>query len=167
MNEVISEPKDDLSPYAPRIITMEIKPDKIRDVIGSGGKVINKIIDETGVKIDITDDGKVFISSPDSISAERAKEIIGNITKEYAVGEVYLGKVSRIAKFGAFVELPGGKEGMVHISKLAHERVNEVEDVVKIGDEVTVKVMEVDQQGRINLSRKATLPRPKTNHDDK
>ncbi|WP_303863312.1 polyribonucleotide nucleotidyltransferase [Alkalibaculum bacchi] len=167
MNAVISEPKDDLSPYAPRIITMEIKPDKIRDVIGSGGKVINKIIDETGVKIDITDDGKVFISSPDSTSAERAKEIIGNITKEYVVGEVYLGKVSRIAKFGAFVELPGGKEGMVHISKLAHERVNEVEDVVKIGDEVTVKVMEVDQQGRINLSRKATLPRPKTNHDDK
>lgn len=167
MNEVISEPKNDLSPYAPKIITMEIKPDKIRDVIGAGGKVINKIIDETGVKIDITDDGKVFISSPDSASAERAKEIIGNITKEYAVGEVYLGKVSRIAKFGAFVELPGGKDGMVHISKLSHERVNEVEDVVKVGDEITVKVMEVDQQGRINLSRKATLPKPKTNNDDK
>ena len=167
MNEAISKPNDDLSPYAPRIITMEINPNKIRDVIGSGGKVINKIIDETGVKIDITDDGKIFISSPDTPSAERAKEIIRNITRVFEIGEVVLGKVVRITKFGAFVELPGGKDGMVHISKLSHERVKEVEDVVKIGDEVTVKIIEIDQQGRINLSRKATLPKPTTNNESK
>ncbi len=159
MNEVISEPKAELKPFAPRIITLQIHPDKIREVIGAGGKVINKIIDDTGVKIDISDDGKVFIASPDLPAAEKAKGIIEAIVKDIEVGEVFLGKVTRIMNFGAFVEIPGGREGMVHISKLAHERVNKVEDVVNIGDEITVKVVEIDKQGRINLSRKATLPR--------
>lgn len=166
MNDLISAPREELSKYAPRIISMEINPDKIRDVIGAGGKVINKIIDETGVKIDITDDGKVFIASADSEAAQKAKKIIEDITRDYEVGQVFLGKVVRIMNFGAFVELPGGKDGMVHISKLSHERVNKVEDVVKIGDEVTVKIIEIDAQGRINLSRKATLPRP-NNGDSK
>ncbi len=159
MNDEIAESRKDLSPYAPRIIIFQIKPDKIRDVIGSGGKVINKIIDDTGVKIDIEDDGRIFIASVDTESGNRAKEIIENIVREVEVGEVLTGKVVRIMNFGAFVSLPGGKDGLVHISKLAHERVNAVEDVVKIGDEVTVKVMEIDGQGRINLSRKAVLPK--------
>ncbi|UYO64592.1 polyribonucleotide nucleotidyltransferase [Acetobacterium wieringae] len=159
MNDEITESRKDLSPYAPRIIIFQIKPDKIRDVIGSGGKVINKIIDDTGVKIDIEDDGRIFIASVDTESGNRAKEIIENIVREVEVGEVLTGKVVRIMNFGAFVSLPGGKDGLVHISKLAHERVNAVEDVVKIGDEVTVKVMEIDGQGRINLSRKAVLPK--------
>ncbi|MEO1816455.1 MAG: polyribonucleotide nucleotidyltransferase [Acetobacterium sp.] len=159
MNAEIAESRKDLSPYAPRIIIFQIKPDKIRDVIGSGGKVINKIIDDTGVKIDIEDDGRIFIASVDTESGNRAKEIIENIVREVEVGEVLTGKVVRIMNFGAFVSLPGGKDGLVHISKLANERVNAVEDVVKIGDEVTVKVMEIDAQGRINLSRKAMLPK--------
>lgn len=165
MNAILSQPREDLSPYAPRIISMDIKPDKIRDVIGPGGKIINKIIDETGVKIDITDEGKVFIASPDLIGAKKAKKMIEDITKDLEVGQVFLGKVARIMKFGAFVELPGGKDGMVHISKLTHERVNKVEDVVNIGDEVTVKIIEIDNQGRINLSRKATLPMPQKKND--
>lgn len=159
MNEAIAEPRKELSPNAPQIIIMQIDPEKIRDVIGSGGKVINKIIDETGVKIDIEDDGKVFIASTDSASGAKAREIIQNIVRVVEVGEVLTGKVVRIMNFGAFVSLPGGKDGLIHISKLAHERVNNVEDVVKIGDEVTVKVMEIDGQGRINLSRKAVLPK--------
>jgi polyribonucleotide nucleotidyltransferase len=163
MNEVIAQPREELSPYAPRIITLMIHPDKIREVIGSGGKVINKIIADTGVKIDIDDDGRVFIASPDLAAAEKAKAIIQGIVKEIEIGEVITGKVTRIMNFGAFVEIGGGKEGMVHISKLAHERVDKVEDVVAVGDVVTVKVMEIDKQGRINLSRKATLPRP-ANH---
>ncbi|MDO4288119.1 MAG: polyribonucleotide nucleotidyltransferase [Eubacterium sp.] len=159
MNEEISEPRPDLSPYAPRIMTMTINPDKIRDVIGSGGKVINKIIEDTGVKIDIEDDGTIYIASEDSEAANKAKAIIEDIVREVEVGEVYTGKVVRIMNFGAFVSLPGGKDGLIHISKLAHERVKTVEDVVKIGDEVTVKVVEIDDQGRINLSRKACLPK--------
>jgi len=159
MNKEISAPRADLSPYAPRIIILQIKPEKIRDVIGSGGKVINKIIDETGVKIDIQDDGRVFIASVDTASGNRAKEIIENIVREIEVGEVFTGKVVRIMNFGAFVSIPGDKDGLIHISKLANERVNAVEDVVNIGDEVLVKVMEIDGQGRINLSRKAMLPK--------
>jgi polyribonucleotide nucleotidyltransferase len=159
MNEEISEPRKELSANAPQIIILQIDPDKIRDVIGSGGKVINKIIDETGVKIDIEDDGRVFIASTDSASGAKAKGIIENIVRVVEVGEVLTGKVVRIMNFGAFVSLPGGKDGLIHISKLANERVNNVEDVVKIGDEVTVKVMEIDGQGRINLSRKAVLPK--------
>jgi len=158
MLEVIKEPRKSLSKYAPKIVTMQINPEKIRDVIGAGGKIINKIIDETGVKIDIEQDGRVYIASADEEANERARQIIENIVKEVVVGESYLGTVKRIEKFGAFVEILPGKEGLVHISQLANERVAKVEDVVKIGDKITVKVTEIDSQGRINLSRKATLP---------
>ncbi|WNQ13779.1 polyribonucleotide nucleotidyltransferase [Paenibacillus aurantius] len=153
----ISEPKKELSPYAPKITIMQIHPDKIRDVIGAGGKIINKIIEETGVKIDIEQDGKVYIASSNQAMNDRAKEIIEGIVREVVVGEVYLGTVKRVEKFGAFVEVLPGKEGLVHISQLSTERVAKVEDVVKIGDKITVKVTEIDQQGRVNLSRKATL----------
>jgi polyribonucleotide nucleotidyltransferase len=153
MLDVISEPREELSPYAPRMLTLKIHPDKIRTVIGSGGKTINKIIDETGVKIDIDDVGMVFISSPDLANAEKAKGIIEDIVSEPEMGKTYNGKVTRIMKFGAFVEFMNGKEGMVHISKLAKERVNKVEDVVNIGDSVIVKVIEIDDQGRVNLIR--------------
>ncbi|HCS75760.1 MAG TPA: polyribonucleotide nucleotidyltransferase [Clostridiales bacterium] len=160
MLEVIDKPRENLSPYAPKIINFNIHPDKIRDVIGAGGKVINKIIAETGVKIDIEDDGRVFISSPNQEAAEKALKIIIGITKDVEAGEVYTGKVVRIMNFGAFVEILPGKEGLVHISKLAHHRVEKVEDVVKVGDEIEVKVTEIDSQGRINLSHKDTLPPP-------
>ena len=136
---------------------MNINPDKIRDVIGPSGKQINKIIEETGVKIDIEQDGTVFISSTDEEMNQKAKQIIEDIVREVVVGQIYLGKVKRIEKFGAFVEIFHGKDGLVHISELAEERVGKVEDVVKIGDEMLVKVMEIDKQGRVNLSRKAVL----------
>jgi polyribonucleotide nucleotidyltransferase len=168
MMQVISEPREELSPYAPKIIQTYIHPDKIRDVIGPGGKVINKIIADTGVKIDIEDDGHVYISSPNQEAAEKALGIIEGITKEIEAGDVYTGKVVRIMNFGAFVEVLPGKEGLVHISKLAHNRVDKVEDVVKVGDEITVKVTEIDSQGRINLSHKDTIPPPEnknTNQD--
>ncbi|MDU6770655.1 MAG: polyribonucleotide nucleotidyltransferase, partial [Veillonella sp.] len=157
MLDTIAEPRKQMSQYAPRIITMKIDPDKIRDVIGSGGKVIRSIIDETGAKIDIEDDGTVFIASVDQEGAAKAQQIIENLTKEVEVGEVYLGKVTRLMAFGAFVEVLPGKEGLVHISKLAKERVENVEDVVNVGDEIMVKVIEIDKQGRINLSRKDCL----------
>lgn len=162
MLEVIPEPRKELSTYAPKIVTTTIDPDKIRDVIGPGGKTINRIIDETGVKIDIQDDGRVYVYSPNIDDANKALNIIENITKEVEAGEIYTGKVVRTANFGAFVEIFPGKEGLVHISKLAHERVNKVEDVVQIGDEITVKVTDIDEHGRINLSRKDTLPPPAT-----
>lgn len=160
MLECISEPRKELSPYAPKIISTTIDPEKIRDVIGPGGKVINAIIAETGVKIEIEDDGHVFVYSPNQEDAQKAIEMIENIAKEVEVGEVYQGKVMRIANFGAFVELLPGKEGLVHISKLSHDHVSRVEDVVKVGDEITVKVTDIDEQGRINLSRKDVLPPP-------
>ncbi|GIP33119.1 polyribonucleotide nucleotidyltransferase [Paenibacillus sp. J2TS4] len=153
----IKEPKKELSPYAPKIITLHINPDKIRDVIGAGGKIINKIIDETGVKIDIEQDGTVYIASSDATMNEKAREIIEGIVREVVVGETYLGTVKRVEKFGAFVEVLPNKEGLVHISQLSNERVAKVEDVVSVGDSITVKVTEIDAQGRINLSRKATL----------
>jgi polyribonucleotide nucleotidyltransferase len=157
MEETISKPRPDLSPYAPRIHTLHINPDKIRDIIGPGGKIINRIIDETGVKIDIEDDGRVAIVSNDGEGSKRAIQMIMDIIKEVEAGEIYTGKVTKIMNFGAFVEIFNGKEGLVHISQLAKERVNKVEDVVKVGDEITVKVMEIDGQGRINLSRKVLL----------
>ncbi|WP_049754254.1 polyribonucleotide nucleotidyltransferase [Heliomicrobium modesticaldum] len=157
MLAVIDKPAAEMSPYAPRIITMSIDPDKIREVIGPGGKVINKIIAETGVKIDIEDDGRIFIAATDTEAANKAVRIIESITADVEVGKVYTGKVTRIMNFGAFVEVLPGKEGLIHISQLAEERVAKVEDVVKIGDEVTVKVVEIDKQGRINLSRKEVL----------
>ena len=157
MLEVLAEPRKQLSPYAPKIITLKIDPEKIRDVIGTGGKVINKIIDDTGVKIDIEQDGRVFIYSADEAANEKARQIIEGIVKDVVVGEVYVGTVRRIEKFGAFVEILPNKEGLVHISQLSTERVAKTEDVVKIGDKITVKVTEIDQMGRINLSRKAVL----------
>ena len=159
MLQVISEPRKELSPYAPKIIRTLVDPDKIREIIGPGGRTINRIINETGVKIDIEDDGRVFIAAPDMESGERALKIIEALTKDVEVGEFYIGKVLRITNFGAFVEIAPGKEGMIHISKLAHKRVEKVEDVLQIGDEVLVKVIEIDKQGRINLSRKDALPK--------
>ncbi|WP_042223729.1 polyribonucleotide nucleotidyltransferase [Oceanobacillus manasiensis] len=161
MLATIKEPKEELSEYAPKILTMSINPDKIRDVIGPSGKQINQIIDETGVKIDIEQDGSVFISSTDAKMNYKAKKIIEDLVREVEVGQMYLGTVKRIEKFGAFVELFKGKDGLVHISELAEERTNKVEDVVSIGDEIMVKVKEVDNQGRVNLSRKAVLKEEK------
>ncbi|MGL4108001.1 polyribonucleotide nucleotidyltransferase [Clostridium sp. LP20] len=158
MNECISAPREEVSNFAPKTSTMQIDPEKIRDVIGAGGKVINKIIADTGVKIDIKEDGTVFVSSPDHNGVNQALKIIEGLTKVVQAGEVYLGKVTKIAAFGAFVEILPNKEGLVHISKLAKERVNKVEDVVSVGDEILVKVTEIDNQGRINLSRKDALP---------
>lgn len=155
----IAEPRKELSPYAPKIEMISIHPDKIKVVIGRGGETINSIIDETGVKIDIDQEGHVSIASTDAAMIQRAKEIIEDLTREIEVGQVYEGTVRRIEKFGAFVEIAKGKDGLVHISELAHERVGKVEDVLALGDKVTVKVIEIDGQGRINLSRKALLPK--------
>ncbi len=155
--KAIAEPRATLSPYAPKVAVMYIDPEKIRDVIGSGGKVIQKIVADTGAKIDIEDDGRVLIFAENQESGEMAQKIIEGIVKEPEVGEVYTGPVTGIIPIGAFVEILPGKQGMIHISKLAKERVEKVEDVVKIGDTVTVKVVEIDRQGRINLSRKAML----------
>lgn len=157
MEATISEPKAELSPYAPKIVTIRIHPDKIRDVIGPSGRVINKIIEETGVKIDIEQDGRIYIASPNQEMNLRAKQIIEDLVREVEVGQVYLGTVKRIEKYGAFVEIFSGKEGLVHISQLDLNRVNKVQDVVNVGDSIRVKVMEIDEQGRINLSRKAVL----------
>ncbi|MFC0271347.1 polyribonucleotide nucleotidyltransferase [Metabacillus herbersteinensis] len=161
MLATLSEPKTELSQYAPKILTMSINPDKIRDVIGPSGKQINKIIEETGVKIDIEQDGTVFISSIHSDMNQKAKKIIEDLVREVQVGQLYLGKVKRIEKFGAFVEVFSGKDGLVHISELAEERVGKVEDVLSLGDEILVKVTEIDKQGRVNLSRKAVLKEQK------
>ena len=157
LTSTIAAPREELSQYAPKIEMIQIEPAKIKDVIGKGGDTINGIIDETGVKIDIDQDGKVSIASADAEMIKKAIKIIKDLTKEVKVGEVYLGKVVRIEKFGAFVNLIKGKDGLVHISQLANDRVNKVEDVVKLGDEILVKVTEIDKQGRVNLSRKAML----------
>ncbi|SFT36230.1 polyribonucleotide nucleotidyltransferase [Selenomonas sp. GACV-9] len=157
MLECIAEPAADLSPYAPRVETIKIKVDKIRDVIGTGGKVVKKIIDETGVEIDIHEDGNIFISSVDAEGMKKAKQMIEDIVREVEVGEVYTGKVTRLMKFGAFVEVLPGKEGLCHISQLSSRRVEKVEDVVQIGDQLQVKVIEIDDKGRVNLSHKACL----------
>ncbi len=157
LTSTIAAPREELSQYAPKIEMIQIEPAKIKDVIGKGGDTINGIIDETGVKIDIDQDGKVSIASADAEMIKKAIKIIEDLTKEVKVGEVYLGKVVRIEKFGAFVNLIKGKDGLVHISQLANDRVNKVEDVVKLGDEILVKVTEIDKQGRVNLSRKAML----------
>lgn len=157
MLSTIPASRGELSRYAPKILTMTINPDKIRDVIGPSGKQINKIIEDTGVKIDIEQDGTIFISSTEEDMNQKAKKIIEDLVREVEVGQLYLGKVKRIEKFGAFLEIFSGKDGLVHISELALERVGKVEDVVKIGDELLVKVTEIDKQGRVNLSRKAVL----------
>jgi len=157
LKETIATHRAELSPFAPRMIVLTINPEKIKDVIGPGGKIINKIIAETGVKIDIENDGRVFIASPDGEGAERARKMVEALTKDVQVGESYMGTVTRLMNFGAFVAVLPGKEGLVHISQLAPGRVEKVEDVVKVGDQIMVKVVEIDSQGRINLSRKAVL----------
>jgi polyribonucleotide nucleotidyltransferase len=157
LKETLAAPRTEMSAYAPRMIVLTISPDKIKDVIGPGGKVINKIIADTGVKMDIENDGRVYISAPDGVAAEKAKGMVEALTKSVQVGETYLGTVTRLMNFGAFVAILPGKEGLVHISQLAPQRVERVEDVVKIGDQIMVKVVEIDSQGRINLSRKAVL----------
>lgn len=161
MAECIDKPAEHLSPYAPKIITLTIPVDRIRDVIGSRGKIINKIISETGVKMDVEEDGHVYIATPDEEAAQRAKKWVEELTHEVQVGETYLGKVTRLMKFGVFVEILPGKEGMVHVSQLATRRVEKPEDVVHEGDEIMVKVTEIDDKGRINLSRKALLQEKK------
>jgi polyribonucleotide nucleotidyltransferase len=157
MLSTIEDPRQNLSRYAPKILTMTINPDKIRDVIGPSGKQINKIIEETGVKIDIEQDGTIFISSTEEEMNHNAKKIIEDLVREVEKGQTYLGKVKRIEKFGAFVELFPGKDGLVHISEIAEERIGKVEDVLAIGDEILVRVIEIDKQGRVNLSRKVIL----------
>ncbi len=160
MLKVIDKPRPELSPYAPKIITMTIDPEKIKDVIGTGGKIINRIIDMTGVKIDINDDGTVYILTVDQQSGDKAVSIINGIVNDLEPGMIFNDAVvTRIMDFGAFVELVPGKEGLVHISQIAHERINKVSDVLSVGDKVNVKVVEIDRQGRVNLSRKALLPR--------
>ena len=157
MLEVIAEPRPELSPYAPLMLSMKIDPEKIRYVIGPGGKMINKIIEETGVTIDIDDDGSVYIMANDQESGEKAQKIIHNLTREVVVGELYEGTVKKITNFGAFVEFVPGQEGLVHISQLADYHVKKVEDELELGDIIPVKVTKIDNQGRINLSRKDAL----------
>lgn len=160
MRKCIDKPNEELSKYAPKIVTMRINPDKIRDVIGAGGKVITKIIDETGVKIDIEQDGEVFIAGIDIDMIRLAQQRISDIVAEVELNEIYKGKVTRVVNFGAFVELLPGKEGLLRIGNIAHERIEKVEDVLNVGDEVEVKVTEIDDKGRVNVSRKVLLPRP-------
>jgi polyribonucleotide nucleotidyltransferase len=155
ITSAISVPRAEMSQYAPRIIVMKINPDKIRNVIGTGGKIINEIIDETGVQIDIEDDGSIFITSVDKTSADKAREWIDNLTHEVKAGEIFNAKVTRIMNFGAFAEILPGQEGLIHISEIAERRIEKVEDVLKVGDIIPVKVKEIDSQGRINLSARA------------
>ena len=163
MMETISEPRPEISPYAPRVLQFSIHPDKIREVIGSGGKTINKIIADTGVKIDIEDDGRVFILSPDAEASAAAKKIIDSIVKDIEVGEVFLGKVVNILPIGAQVELKPGKKGLVHIKNLDNKFVERVEDVVSVGDEILVRVIDIKPDGKIDLTRKGLLPNDKKN----
>ncbi|MBK1468509.1 polyribonucleotide nucleotidyltransferase [Parvimonas parva] len=167
MNDCIATPSEEMSKYAPKIFTMQILPEKIREVIGPGGKVINKIIDETGVKIDTFDDGRIAITADSRENGERAKEMINEIVKEVEVGEIYNGVITTITNFGAFVELIKGKEGLLHISNMTHERLDKVENLFKVGDTVEVKVIEIDNQGKIKLSRKALLEKPKKEKEEK
>jgi polyribonucleotide nucleotidyltransferase len=157
MDRAIGKPRSALSPYAPRIITFKIPVDKIREVIGPGGKVIRSIVEQTGVKIDIEDDGTVAVASVDEAAARKAMDIIGKIVEVPEVGKVYLGKVVKIMEFGAFVEILPGTDGLLHISQISTERIKRVEDVLKEGDELQVKVLEVDRSGKIRLSRKDLL----------
>ncbi len=157
MLAVLPQPRPELSPYAPRMLTLTVPVDKIKDVIGPGGKVINKIIAETGVKIDIEDDGRIFIAAVDTEAGERAKQMIEDITAEVEVGRIYQGRVTRVEKYGVFVEVLPGKEGLVHISQLDNAHVARTEDVCQLGDIIPVKVTEIDRMGRINLSRKEAL----------
>lgn len=165
MMETISAPRPEISPYAPRVLQFTIHPDKIREVIGSGGKTINKIIADTGVKIDIEDDGRVFILSPDAQASAEAKKIIDSIVKDIEVGEVFLGKVVNILPIGAQVELKPGKKGLVHIKNLDNKFVERVEDVVSVGDEILVRVIDIKPDGKIDLTRKGLLPNDNKKND--
>ena len=167
IESTIDSPREDISDYAPRLFTINIDPEKVRDVIGSGGKTINKIIDETGVSIETEDDGHITVASTDGVSGKRAIEMIRSIVTDPEVGDVYTGKVTKIMNFGAFVQIAIGKEGLLHISQIDHARTDKVEDVLAVGDEVKVKVTEIDRQGRINLSRKALLEKPEREDDKK
>ena len=158
MGRALAKPRSNLSPFAPRILSFKIPVDKIREVIGPGGKIIRGIVEQTGAKIDIEDDGTVSIASVDEAAAQKAMEIIGKIVEVPEVGKVYLGKVVKITDFGAFVEILPGTDGLLHISQIAHERVKRVEDVLKEGEEVMVKVIDVDRAGKIRLSRRELLP---------
>jgi len=160
MKDIIAAPRADLSPYAPRIETIMINPEKIRDVIGPGGKIINKIIDETGVQIDIEQDGRVMITSNNADGMKRAIEMVKELTHEVTAGEEYEGTVVRLEDFGAFVNILPGKDGLVHVSEIAYARVDRPADVLKMGDKVKVKVKEIDSMGRVNLSIKILLPKP-------
>ncbi|MCX5889505.1 MAG: S1 RNA-binding domain-containing protein, partial [Deltaproteobacteria bacterium] len=160
MEKVIAAPSPDLKEHAPKIIVLTINPDKIREVIGPGGKMVKSIVAATGIKIDIEDDGKIHISSSDQKAADEAIRMINEIIEEAEIGKVYHGIVKKIMDFGAFVEIIPGTDGLVHISELAHERVANVTDVLKEGDELDVKVLDVDRQGKIRLSRRALLPVP-------
>jgi polyribonucleotide nucleotidyltransferase len=163
MSKGLAAPRADLSPFAPRIYTMKVKQDKIRDIIGQGGKTIRGIQSDCGVKISVEDTGLVTIASADGESLQKAKEIINRLTEEVEVGKVYMGTVRKIMDFGAFVEVLPGPDGLVHISQLAHHRVKAVSDEVAEGDQILVKVLEIDKQGKIRLSRKETIPAPARN----
>jgi polyribonucleotide nucleotidyltransferase len=162
MMEAIDAPRTEMSPFAPRIITLHVNPDKIREIIGPGGKMINQIIDETGVSIDIEDDGSVFITSSDQEGSDRAVEWIKGIVREAKAGEKFEARITRLMTFGAFAEILPNQEGLIHVSEIDHKRIEKVEDVLKVGDKVDVVVKEIDAQGRINLSMKALKPRPGT-----
>jgi polyribonucleotide nucleotidyltransferase len=154
MNRTMASPRTAISAHAPRIVTLKVRPEKIRDIIGPGGKVIRGIIEETGVKIDVEDDGTVYIASSEEASMQRAIEIIESITVEAQVGKIYKGTVRRIVDFGAFVEIMPGTDGLLHISQIGPGRVHRVSDVLKEGQEIQVKVLEIDRSGKIRLSRK-------------
>jgi len=165
MNKIIAEPRADLSPYAPRIITIQIDPEKIREVIGPGGKIINKIIEDTGVQIDIEQDGRVMVTSNDAEGMQKAIQIIKSLTREVEAGETFEGTVVRLEDFGAFVQILPNKDGLVHVSEISWERTNKPSDALKLGDKVNVKVKEIDNLGRVNLSMKALLTRPEGAQD--
>ncbi len=165
MEQTIAQPRPNLSPYAPRITILKVRTSKIGEIIGPGGKNIRQITEETGAKIDIEDDGRVIIAAVDEECSRKAREWIERIVQEAEVGKTYTGKVKRITNFGAYVEYLPGKEGLVHISQLEHHRVGKVEDVVQEGQEITVQCIGIDEMGRVDLSRKALLPRPTTNED--
>lgn len=157
MKKVIDGPRDEISKWAPRITKVKVKVERIKDVIGPGGKVVKDIVNKTGVAIDIGDDGTISIASSDSVMAEKAIKMVKDITREPEVGKIYLGNVRKVVDFGAFVEIFPGTDGLVHISDLAEKRVNRVEDIVREGDEVLVKVVSIDRQGKIRLSRKEAI----------
>jgi len=157
MKETLAGPRDEISVYAPRIITLKVRPDRIRDVIGTGGKNIRQIIAETGVSIDVEDDGTVMIASNDMEAAAKAIDMVNWLTQDAEVGKIYMGTVKKVVDFGAFVEILPGTEGLVHISQLAKERVNKVTDILNEGDKVPVKVIDIDRNGKIRLSRKEAL----------